>query len=51
MHPPTQVNRMLGFALNSKRLKDRLMDTSTLIGEVSARHTSSSSHVFTPASK
>lgn len=25
---------MLGFALNSKRLKDRLMDSSSLVGEV-----------------
>mgnify|MGYP001811481519 CR=1 FL=1 len=29
-----QVNRMLSFALNSKRLKDKLMDTSALIAEV-----------------
>lgn len=29
-----QINRMLGFALNSKRLKDKLMDTSQLINEI-----------------
>ncbi|MEW5308986.1 MAG: hypothetical protein WDW38_000903 [Sanguina aurantia] len=29
-----QVSRMLGFALNSKRLKDRLLDSSSLVGEV-----------------
>ncbi|KAJ9531690.1 hypothetical protein QJQ45_021840, partial [Haematococcus lacustris] len=34
-----QVNRMLGYALNSKRLKDRLMDTSQLIGEVNVDYT------------
>jgi hypothetical protein len=29
---------MLSFALNSKRLRDKLMDTSQLIGEVRAGH-------------
>ncbi|KXZ54227.1 hypothetical protein GPECTOR_5g319 [Gonium pectorale] len=33
-----QVNRMLSFALNSKRLKDKLMDTSTLISEVNIEY-------------
>ncbi|GFH19487.1 uncharacterized protein HaLaN_16440, partial [Haematococcus lacustris] len=36
---PRKVNRMLGYALNSKRLKDRLMDTSQLIGEVNVDYT------------
>lgn len=26
-----QVNRMLGFALNSKRLRDKLLDTNQLV--------------------
>jgi hypothetical protein len=29
-----QVNRMLAYALNSKKLKDKLMDTSPLINEI-----------------
>ena len=29
-----QINRVLGFALNSKRLREKLMDTSQLINEV-----------------
>jgi dynein heavy chain, axonemal len=29
---------MLGFALNSKKLKDKLMDTSHLISEVTAEY-------------
>ena len=29
-----QINRILGYGLNSKRLKDKLMDTSQLINEV-----------------
>jgi hypothetical protein len=29
-----QVNRILGFALNSRKLRDRLMDTSQIISEV-----------------
>lgn len=33
-----QVNRVLNFALNSKRLKDKLMDTSTLINEANLEH-------------
>ncbi|GLI62391.1 hypothetical protein VaNZ11_005010 [Volvox africanus] len=33
-----QVNRMLSFALNSKRLKDKLMDTSALIAEVNIEY-------------
>lgn len=33
-----QVNRVLNFALNSKKLKDRLMDTSTLINEANLEH-------------
>ena len=28
------MNRVLGFALNSKKLKDKLMDTSQLISEI-----------------
>ncbi|KAG1679690.1 hypothetical protein FOA52_006209 [Chlamydomonas sp. UWO 241] len=33
-----QINRMLGFALNSKRLRDKLMDTSQLISEVNMEY-------------
>ncbi|WIA31960.1 hypothetical protein OEZ86_002815 [Tetradesmus obliquus] len=33
-----QVNRVLNFALNSKKLKDRLMDTSSLINEANLEH-------------
>eukprot|EP00878_Enallax_costatus_P016966 GHUV01017809.1.p1 GENE.GHUV01017809.1~~GHUV01017809.1.p1 ORF type:complete len:1283 (+),score=439.89 GHUV01017809.1:87-3935(+) len=33
-----QVNRVLTFAMNSKKLKDRLMDTSTLINEANLEH-------------
>lgn len=33
-----QVNRMLSFALNSKKLKDKLMDTSVLISEVNTEY-------------
>jgi dynein heavy chain len=33
-----QVNRVLTFALNSKKLKDRLMDTSSLINEANLEH-------------
>jgi dynein heavy chain len=33
-----QVNRVLTFALNSKKLKDRLMDTSGLINEANLEH-------------
>lgn len=33
-----QVNRMLGFALNSKKLKDKLLDTSQLIQEVNIEY-------------
>ena len=29
---------MLGFALNSKRLKDKLMDSSQLVGEVNLEY-------------
>lgn len=35
---PMQVNRMLGFALNSKRLKDKLMDSSQLITEINIEY-------------
>lgn len=36
LHPClyTQVNRILAHTLNTKRLKDRLMETSQLIAEV-----------------
>lgn len=33
-----QINRMLGFALNSKKLKDKLMDTSQLINEINIEY-------------
>ena len=33
-----QVNRMLGYALNSKKLKDKLMDTSQLINEINIEY-------------
>jgi dynein heavy chain len=33
-----QVNRVLTFALNSKKLKDKLMDTSNLINEANLEH-------------
>lgn len=33
-----QVNRVLGFALNSKKLKDKLMDTSQLISEINIEY-------------
>lgn len=33
-----QVNRVLLFALNSKKLKDKLMDTSSLINEANLEH-------------
>jgi dynein heavy chain len=33
-----QVNRVLNFAANSKKLKDRLMDTSGLINEANLEH-------------
>ena len=33
-----QINRILGFALNSKKLKDKLMDTSQLINEISIEY-------------
>ncbi|KAK9803422.1 hypothetical protein WJX72_010826 [[Myrmecia] bisecta] len=33
-----QINRMLGFALNSKKLKDKLMDTSQLINETNIEY-------------
>jgi dynein heavy chain len=33
-----QVNRMLGYALNSKKLKDKLMDTSQLIHEINIEY-------------
>lgn len=32
------INRMLGYALNSKKLKGRLMDTSQLINEINLEH-------------
>eukprot|EP00899_Mesostigma_viride_P012150 jgi/Mesvir1/20936/Mv08007-RA.1 len=33
-----QINRMLGYALNSKKLRDKLMDTSALIHEVNTEY-------------
>ena len=33
-----QVNRMLGYALNSKKLKDKLMDTSQLVNEINIEY-------------
>ena len=33
-----QINRMLGFALNSKKLRDKLMDTSQLINEINIEY-------------
>jgi dynein heavy chain len=33
-----QINRVLGSALNSKRLQERLMDTSSLINEANLEH-------------
>lgn len=33
-----QINRMVEFALNSKKLKDKLMDTSPLISEVNMEY-------------
>jgi len=33
-----QINRMLGFALNSKKLKDKLTDTSQLINEINIEY-------------
>jgi len=33
-----QVNRMLAFALNTKKLKDKLMDTSQLINEINIEY-------------
>ncbi len=36
--PAFQVNRMLVFALNTKRLKDRPVDTAQLISEVNIEY-------------
>jgi dynein heavy chain len=33
-----QINRMLGYALNSKKLKDKLMDTSQLVNEINIEY-------------
>eukprot|EP00798_Chlamydomonas_sp_ICE-L_P016863 gene16863-23131_t len=33
-----QINRMLGYALNSKQLKDKLMDSSQLVSEVNLEY-------------
>ncbi|KAF5829735.1 dynein heavy chain, N-terminal region 2-domain-containing protein [Dunaliella salina] len=33
-----QVNRILGFALNSKKLRDKLMDTNALLAEVNTEY-------------
>jgi dynein heavy chain len=33
-----QVNRVLGFALNSRKLRDKLMDTSQFISEINIEY-------------
>jgi dynein heavy chain len=32
------MNRVLGFALNSRKLRDKLMDTSQLISEINMEY-------------
>lgn len=45
-----QVNRMLGYALNSKKLKDKLMDTSQLVNEVNIEYARTMNKVVFDAS-
>ena len=46
MGSPPQVNRMLGFALNTKRLRERLMDSSTLVSEVNVEYARSMNKII-----
>lgn len=44
-----QVNRVLGWALNSQKLQEKLMDTSSLINEANLEHTRTLSKVMLQA--